>query len=104
MDGRDGRPRNRHAKHIYAPVLVLKTVDQMRKTLLASGGIMAAIGSGAAYYFHTATYEVERFLLSFPYTTEEHYDPILVAASIVLAIAGVAILIYGAMAKDSRSG
>ena len=65
------------------------------------GGILAAIGAGAAYYFHTATYEVEKELLGIPYTVLENYDPMYVTVSIIVAIVGVAILIYGAMSKSS---
>ena len=65
------------------------------------GGILAAIGAGAAYYFHTATYEVEKELLGIPYTVLENYDPMYVTVSIIIAIVGVAILIYGAMSKSS---
>ena len=73
----------------------------MKEKLVALGGILAAIGAGAAYYFHTATYEVEKELLGIPYTVLENYDPMYVTVSIIVAIVGVAILIYGAMSKSS---
>lgn len=72
----------------------------MKKNLVGLGGLIAAVGAGAAYYFHTATYEVEKELLGIPFTVTESYDPMYVTVSIIVAIVGVAILIFGAMSKD----
>jgi hypothetical protein len=73
----------------------------MKNGLVGLGGVIAAVGAGAAYYFHTATYEVEEELLGIPYTVMENYDPMYVTVSIVIAIVGVAILVYGALSKSS---
>ncbi|MCG7845013.1 MAG: hypothetical protein MIO90_06245 [Methanomassiliicoccales archaeon] len=73
----------------------------MKKTLVGLGGALAAIGAGAAYYFHTATYtEVIGHILDHDITRQVPYDPIYVTVSIVVAIIGVAILIYGALAGN----
>ena len=69
--------------------------------MVGLGGALAAVGAGAAYYFHTATYEVEEELLGIPYTVMENYDPMYVTVSIVIAIVGVVILAYGALSKSS---
>jgi len=73
----------------------------MKKNLVGLGGVFAAVGAGAAYYFHTATYEVQEEILGIPFTHLENYDPMYVTVSIIIAVVGVAILIYGAMSKDS---
>jgi hypothetical protein len=73
----------------------------MKNGLVGLGGVIAAVGAGAAYYFHTATYEVEEELLGIPYTVMENYDPMYVTVSIVIAIVGVVILAYGALSKSS---
>ncbi|HIH75920.1 MAG TPA: hypothetical protein HA343_01165 [Methanomassiliicoccales archaeon] len=73
----------------------------MKKGLVGLGGALAAVGAGAAYYFNTATYEVEKEILGVPYTVLENYDPMYVTVSIVIAIVGVVILAYGALSKSS---
>jgi formate hydrogenlyase subunit 3/multisubunit Na+/H+ antiporter MnhD subunit len=73
----------------------------MKKNLVGLGGVLAAIGAGAAYYFHTATYEVQEEVLGIPFTYQESFDPLYVTISIIVAVIGVAVLIYGAMSKDN---
>jgi len=75
----------------------------MKKGLVGFGGVFAAVGAAAAYYFHTATYEAQGEVLGIPFTYQETYDPIWVAVSIGIAILGIAILAYGSLAETRAS-
>lgn len=75
----------------------------MKKGLVGFGGIFAAVGAAAAYYFYTATYDAHGEVLGVPFTYQEVYDPIWVAVSIGIAVLGMAILAYGALAESRAS-
>jgi len=75
----------------------------MKKGLVGFGGILAAAGAAAAYYFHTATYEAHDEVLGIPFTYQETFDPVWVAVAIGIAILGIAILAYGALAETRAS-
>lgn len=69
--------------------------------MVSLGGLLAAIGTGAAYYFNVATYEkVVGQLFGQDITQDVHYDPIYTAVFMVVAIMGGVMLLYGSLAKD----